>query len=183
MMIGKLKDLTTNSDGTQNITVTVRADFREEFDDLAKGEVKIDIKKYNPARSLDANARAWALIDAIAAKTGYRKHEVYQTAIRDIGGTSDIVCVKNEAVSTLCRGWTEHGLGWQTETEPSKLPGCTNVTLYYGSSVFDRKQMSALIDSLVQEAEAQGIPTMTEAEKDKLLLQWGRKKEKKNMNE
>lgn len=183
MMIGKLKNLTTNNDGTQNITVTVQADFRDEFDALSHGDVKIEIKKYNPARSLDANARAWSLIDAIAAKTGIRKHEVYQTAIRDIGGVSDIVCVKNEAVQTLCKGWTEHGLGWQTKIMPSKLPGCSNVTLYYGSSVFDSKQMSALIDSLVQEAEAQGIPTMNETEKEKLLLQWSKKVEKKSMNE
>jgi DNA mismatch repair protein MutL len=56
-MIGKLKDLTMNRDGTQNITLTVNADFREEFDELANGEIKVEIKKYNPARSLDANAK------------------------------------------------------------------------------------------------------------------------------
>lgn len=181
-MIGKLKDLTMNRDGTQNITLTVNADFREEFDELANGEIKVEIKKYNPARSLDANAKAWVLIDAIAAKTGLRKHEVYQEAIRDIGGASDIVCVKNEAVGKLTRGWTEHGIGWQYNVMPSKIPGCSNVTLYYGSSIFDSKQMSALIDALIQEAEAQGIPTMSEEEKDKLLRQWGKKIAKKQVS-
>ena len=178
-MVGKLKDLTINRDGTQNITIAVQADFREEFDELAKGDVKIEIKKYNPNRSLDASARAWVLIDQIAAKTGLKKHEVYRNAIRDIGGVSDTVCVKNEAVQTLCNGWRDHGIGWQTEASPSKLPGCTNITLYYGSSVYSTAQMSALINSLVQDAESLGIPTMTEEEKEKLLIQWGKKVQKK----
>lgn len=178
-MIGKLKDLTINRDGTQNITISVQADFREEFDELYEGEVKLEIKKYNPSRSLDANARAWVLIDAISAKTGIKKHEVYRNAIRDIGGVSETVCVKNEAADTLCNRWGDHGIGWQSEKFPSKLPGCTNVTLYYGSSVFDKRQMGLFIDSLVQDAESIGIPTMTESEKEKLLLQWGKKIQKK----
>lgn len=179
MMIGKLKDLTMNRDGTQNITLTVRSDFREEFDELADKEVKIEIKKYSASRSLDASARAWVLIDQIAEKTGLKKHEVYRNAIRDIGGVSDTVCVKNEAVSMLCNGWKDHGIGWQVETNPSKLPGCTNVTLYYGSSVYDVKQMGALIDSLVQDCNSLGIPTMSQEEQDRLLAQWGKKIEKR----
>lgn len=178
-MNGTLKDLTINRDGTQNITVTVSADFREEYDELYGKDIKIEIKKLSGARTLDASARAWALIDQIAEKTGLKKHEVYRNAIKDIGGVSDIVCVRNEAVQSLCSGWSEHGIGWQTETEPSKLKGCTNVTLYYGSSVYDTKQMSALIDSLVQDANALGITTMTPEEQEKLILQWGKKIEKK----
>ena len=180
-MIGKLKDLTMNRDGTQNITITVQADFREEFDELADKDVKVEIKRYSAARSLDASARCWVLVDQIAEKTGVKKNEVYRNAIKDIGGVSDTVCVKNEAVQMLCNGWKEHGLGWQTETFPSKLPGCTNVTLYYGSSVYTVKQMSDLIDSLISDAEALGISTMNDAEKEKLLLQWGKKIDKKGM--
>ena len=181
-MIGKLKDLTINRDGTQNITLTVGADFREEFDELSKGEIKVEIKKYNPARSLDANAKAWVIIDQIAAKTGEHKHDIYRSIIRDIGGVSDTVCVRNDAVARLCNGWTDNGIGWQYETFPSKLEGCTNVTLYYGSSIYDKAQMNTFLNSVIQEAEAQGIPTMTEEEKDRLLLQWGKKVEKKQVS-
>lgn len=182
-MIGKLKDLTINRDGSQNITLTVQADFREEYDELSEGDVKVEIKKYNPARSLDASAKAWVIIDQIAAKTGIKKHEVYRNAIRDIGGVSDTVCVKNEAVPRLCSGWSDNGIGWQYETFPSKIPGCTNVTLYYGSSVYDRKQMSLFLDSLVQDAEALGIPTISPEEQERLLIQWGKKIEKKQGKE
>lgn len=178
-MIGTLKDLTLNRDGTQNITVTVQADFREEFDDLYDQEVSVEIKKYSKRRSLDANAYAWVLIDKLAEKMHMKKSEVYRNAIRDIGGVSTVICVMDEAVPSLCSGWNAHGTGWQAETAKSKLPGCTNVTLYYGSSVYDSRQMAALIDSLIQDCESCGISTITEQEKEKLLGRWTVKQQKK----
>lgn len=178
-MIGKLAGLTLNRDGTQNITVTVNADFSNEYDELKDKDINVEIKKYSKKRSLDASSYCWVLIDKIAEKTGIKKSEVYRNAIRDIGGVSTVICVKDEAVDTLCNGWSTHGMGWQFETVKSKLPGCTNVTLYYGSSVYTTKQMATLIDSLIQDAEAIGISTITEKEKEKLLGNWTVKQEKK----
>ena len=174
-MLGRLKDLTINRDGSQNITVTVQSDFREMFDELNEKDVDIEIKKHSKRRSMDSNNLAWALIDQIAAKLKKKKSEVYREAIKDIGGVSDIVCVRDFAVDKLISGWTHKGLGWQAECEPSKLPGCTNVTLYYGSSVFSTAQMSALIDSLIQDCNALGIETITQAEIDKSLAVWAKK--------
>ena len=178
-MIGKLSGLTMNRDGSQNITVTVNADFSEEYDELADKDIEIMIKKFSKRRSLDANAYCWSLIDRIAEKQNLKKSEVYRSAIRDIGGVSTVICVKEEAAETLCNNWQRHGTGWQTEVIPSKIPNCVNVTLWYGSSVYDSKQMASLIDSLVQDAEAIGIPTITEKERQQLLTMWGRKQEKK----
>lgn len=174
-MIGQLKDLTVNLDGSQNITVTVRSDFRETFDELYGKDISIDIKKYFKHRSLDANAYCWSIIDQIAKKLHIKKSEVYKNAIRDIGGVSDIVCVASEAVEHLCKGWEAHGEGWQTEAVKSAYEGFMNVTLYYGSSVYDCGQMAALINSVKQDAEALGINTMTEKETDRLLELWGKK--------
>ena len=178
-MVGKLSGLTLNRDGTQNITVTVNADFSNEYDELKDCDINVEIKKYSKRRSLDANAYAWTIIDKIAEKTKIKKSEVYRTAIREIGGVSTIICVKDEAVDSLRRGWEAHGEGWQTEQSKSKIPGCTNVTLWYGSSVYTTKQMADLIDSLIQDAESLGITTITDSERDRLLQQWGKKTEKK----
>lgn len=182
-MIGKLSGLTINRDGTQNITVTVNTDFSSEYDELKDKEINVEIKKYSQRRSLDANAYCWTIIDKIAEKTGIKKTEVYKNAIKEIGGVSTIICVKDIAADSLCRGWSEHGTGWMTEKTKSKIPGCTNVTLWYGSSVYDSKQMSALIDSVIQEAEQQGISTITEKEKEQLLGKWTVKQEKKKVVE
>ena len=45
-MLGRLKDLTINRDGTQNITITIQSDFREMFDELADKDINIEIKKW-----------------------------------------------------------------------------------------------------------------------------------------
>lgn len=182
-MIGRLSGLTLNRDGTQNITVTVKADFSSEYDELKDKDINVEIKKYSQKRSLDANAYCWTIIDKIAEKTGIKKTEVYKNAIKEIGGVSTIICVKDIAADSLCRGWSEHGTGWMTEKTKSKIPGCTNVTLWYGSSVYDSKQMAALIDSVIQEAEQQGISTITEKEKEQLLGKWTVKQEKKKVME
>lgn len=160
-MKGKLKDLTFGAHGEQHITITVTRDFREDYDRLKDADVSVEIKKWREPRSKDANAYAWVLIDKIAAALSIDKVEVYREAIREIGGVSDTVCVQDAAVQKLREGWEHNGIGWQTEVFPSKIEGCTNVVLYYGSSTYDTKQMSLLIDHLVTEAKSLGIETMT----------------------
>ena len=44
-MLGKLKDINLNLDGTQNIIITVQSDFREAYEELKEFEVDVEIKK------------------------------------------------------------------------------------------------------------------------------------------
>lgn len=131
-----------------------------------------ELVKTKKRRSLDANAYAWVLVDKIASAIRLPKEEVYQNAIKGIGGVSDIVCVKDEAVVKLRQNWSKNGLGWQTETIPSKIAGCTNVVLYYGSSSYDAKQMGALIDRLIEDARALDIETMPPDRLEAMLSAW-----------
>ena len=171
-MKGRLRDLTMNRDGTQNITITVNADFRDSFDELQEKEVDIEIKIHREKRSRDANAYAWVLIDKIAEVMKEDKISIYRSAIRHIGGVSEPICVRDKAVTALRECWEQRGIGWITDTMPSKIEGCTTVILYYGSSTYDTKQMSALIDQLIQEAKALGIPTDTPAQLEQLQREW-----------
>ena len=177
-MIGRLKDLFRGRDGDWILSISTPTDPREMFDQLSDKQVNVEIKQYRNRRSLDANGFCWVIIDKIAEKTGLSKSEVYRQAIKEIGGVSTVVCVKNDAVERLREGWQKNGLGWQTDTMPSRLNDCTNVILYYGSSVYDTKQMSQLIDSLVQEAEGLGIPTISDEEAERLLGNWSLKTNK-----
>ena len=110
------------------------------------------------------------LMDKIADRMHIDKVDVYREAIKSIGGVSETVCVQDKAVDRLRQGWEQNGIGWQTDTMPSKLKGCTNVILYYGSSTYDTQQMSLLIDHIVQDAKALGIETMTPAELEALKI-------------
>lgn len=172
-MKAKLVDLTMSFSGKQRLTLELDADFREDYDALHDSTVEVTVKKYRKGRSLDANAYAWVLIDKIARRLRLTKAEVYRNTIRTIGGVSETVCVVDKAVDRLCQVWSRNGLGWQTETFPSKINGCTNVILYYGSSSYDTEQMSTLIDFLVQECKALGIETMPPEELESLLKNYG----------
>lgn len=169
-MKGKLKDLSLTMDGRWNLTLTIDGECRPIWDKYKDKEIDIDIKAHRNKRSLDANNYAWALIDKIAARMHIDKVEVYREAIKSIGGVSETVCVQDKAVDRLRQGWEQNGIGWQTDTMPSKLKGCTNVILYYGSSTYDTQQMSLLIDHIVQDAKALGIETMTPAELEALKI-------------
>ena len=135
------------------------------------------LTEWREKRSLDANAYFWVLLDKLSTVLQVGKEELYRRYIRDVGGASQIVCIKAEAADALISGWSHNGLGWQAEQVPSKLDGCVNVVLYYGSSCFDSKQMAQLIDLLIQDAEAIGIPTLTEAQAATLVGRWNNGKE------
>ena len=130
------------------------------------------IAKSKKKRSLDANAYLFHLADKIAAATGIPKTEVYRNAIREIGGNCDTVCVMEKAADALCAGWERNGLGWQTERFPSKIKGCVNVTLYYGSSTYDTATMQRLIQNVQEDARALGIETEPEEKVRALLEAW-----------
>lgn len=159
-MKGKLLDHVVLKDGTQRITLSVEEDFSLAYDELKDSPVSVEIKKWRKRRSRDANAYAWVLIDKLAAAMGLTQVEVYHELIRNIGGVSEIVCVKDEAVPRLLAGWKHNCMGWFAETFPSKIEGCTNVILFYGSSTYDTKQMSALIDAAVEACKLYGIETL-----------------------
>jgi hypothetical protein len=161
---------------TISFEVNEKNDFKLLVDEMRNVEkLSIEVKPFRARRSLDANAYFFVLADKLAAKLNISKEEVYRNAIKHIGGVSEIVCVKNEAVERLCEGWSKNGLGWQTDTFPSKIDGCTNVILYYGSSTYDSKQMKMLISNIQQDCEAVGIEIKTPQEIANMLSLWGEK--------
>ena len=142
--------------------------------DALKGLDTLSLKvgKFKKKRSLDANAYCWTLIGKIAEQTNVPKDEVYREAIRGIGGNYEIVCVKEEAADSLRSGWERNGIGWCTDIMLSKLDGCTNVMLYYGSSTYDTEQMQRLISNIQQDCISLGIEVKSPEEIDSLLKSW-----------
>lgn len=172
-MIGKLQELIRLAGGEWRITFSTREDPRKLYDDLKDGLVKIDLKKASKHRSLSANNYAWVLIDQIAEVTGKKASEVYREAIKEIGGVSDYYGMKEEAYERFCDMWCKGHLGRQVEIIPgSTRPGWINVRAWLGSSDFDSRQMSILIDNLIMDAEDQGIPTISEQMVERMVYRW-----------
>lgn len=178
-LVGRIKDLAIDfrsKEAVLTLSITNKNDAENCFDELNNAEKLVfKIGRYREKRSLDSNAYAWVLMDRLAEKLNMTKEEIYKGYIKEIGGVSEVVCVKNEAVEKLCEGWRHNGLGWQTETFPSKIFGCTNVILYYGSSTYDKAQMNRLISMVVEDCKLQGIDVRTPDEIENMLSLWGEK--------
>lgn len=143
---------------------------------LEKGKLlNVDIKQYRKKRSLDANSYCFLLCQKIAEVIGNTKEYVYKQAIKQVG-QFELVPIRNDAVERWMEAWNSKGLGWQSEIlEDSKLEGYKKTINYYGSSVYDVREMSLLLEEIVGQAKELGIDTMTENEKKALLEMWGNK--------
>lgn len=136
-------------------------------------EIKVEAKKKSNGRSLDANAYMWTLLGKLQDELKISKEDIYRDLIRNIG-EYEVLPVKNEAVEKFCEAWSKKGIGWITEKTESKLEGYTNVFAYYGSSTYNTKNMSRLIDLAIQECEQLGIETKSQKEINSLLESWGK---------
>ena len=151
------------------------SDVKTPIDTILGAELDADkdytltIKEKPKKRSLSANNYFWLFLDKLAVKLKIGKTELYRELIRDIGGVSDTICMQDEAVERFVKGWKAHGQGWFCELDKSKLDGCTNVTAFYGSSVYSSEQMARLIDKLIFECNLVGIDT-TDLRTQTLLL-------------
>lgn len=130
-----------------------------------------EVKQVKRKRSLDANAYCWVLMQKLAEKLNITKEEVYREAIKTVG-SYEILPIKEEAVVRFIEAWKHNGLGWVCETTKSKLDGYVNVLAYYGSSTYDTKEMSRLIDLIVEECKLQEIETMTPEQLSLLKEEW-----------
>jgi hypothetical protein len=81
--------------------------------------------------------------------------------------------IKDVSLGLDGEGWSKNGIGWITETFPSKIEGCTNVILYFGSSTYDTAQMHRFLDLVIEICDENDIDTITPNEKAKLLAMWG----------
>ena len=79
-----------------------------------------ELKEYKQKRSLDSNAYAWVLLGKLQDKLHIPKEDIYRDLIKNIG-SFEIIPIKNEAVERFRQAWSNHGLGWVTETMKSKL--------------------------------------------------------------
>ena len=163
--------------GTQEIVLTIdgKADISELRGIIERGkQLSVEIKQYRQRRSLDANSYMWILCQKIAESIGQTPENVYREFIRRVG-QFEFLPIKNEAVDRFIEAWSSKGIGWFAEKAwDSKIEGYTTVKAYYGSSVYDTKEMSILIDEIVTQCKEMGIETMTPAEIAALKEAWGK---------
>lgn len=132
----------------------------------------VKVEKTRQKRSKDANAYMWELIGRLASVLNLPSDEVYRHVVRDYGRT-DVSPVKTENMAFWTEAWESRGIGWQCEDlgECRNFAGYHNIRNYFGTSVYDTKQMYHLLEGLIQECKEQGIETMTPEQLEEMRRQ------------
>ena len=127
-----------------------------------------ELKIFRGRRSLDANAYLWVLLGQMADVLHTDKWDIYLEMLSRYGVFTHVI-VKPEAVDRIKSEWRA-----VTELGEVTVNGKTGVQLqcYYGSSVYDTKEMSRLIDGVVDECKELGIETATPDELARMKREW-----------
>lgn len=171
--------------GSFEVTLTVpraNATAVEELQAIFKeGDTwDVSVRKHRQKRSLDANSYAWVLIGKLTEKLADlmrsgkapTKEQVYRSHIKDVG-VYEALPIRADAVWRFKSAWESRGVGWIVEiVDDSKLEGYKRVHAYYGSSTYDTREMSRLIDNLVQDCKELGIETLPPHELERLKEDW-----------
>lgn len=142
------------------------------------------IKEYKKKRSLDANAKLWALINELSVKLHIPPEEIYQGYIPDVGGNFWFAPVKPEEIPERTEDWCRGHIGRMVDDMgpcmSKDLQGYHNLKLYRGSSEYDSATFSRLLELVIQDCRQLGIETMSEREKSLLLESIDAKRNKSN---
>ena len=173
-MIFRAKDIRMNvtTRGTE-ITLTTddrRIDISRLREATAKGkQLSVEIKQHRKLRSLNANAYLWVLLGKMAEVLRTDKDELYLMMLERYGVYTHII-VKPHVVEQVKAQWrTVRELGEVTVNGQKGI----QLQCYFGSSTYDTKQMSVLIDGVVSECQELGIDTLPPDEIQMMKNQWG----------
>lgn len=132
-------------------------------------KLSIEIKKYRNRRSLDANAYLWVLLQKMAEVLRTDKWSLYLQMLKQYGKFTYIV-VKPGAVEAVKKQWRECEEIGEIDVNGTKA---VQMLCYYGSSTYDTKEMSVLIDGVVSECKELGIETLPPDELRMMKERWG----------
>jgi len=125
-----------------------------------------EIKEFKKKRSLNSNAYLWVLCTEIANIMTLSKEEVYVKMLEDYG-VSILVPLTVDTEP-------EKYFKYYSYFDKGKLNGkeCIWYKVFKGSSEYDSKEMTHLLNGVVEEAKQLGIMTLDEIEIQEMLDRW-----------
>lgn len=164
---GRIKDISRDWK-TDKPCILFEIDYTAGIDVLQGKVLDITAKVHRNKRSLNANALFWKCIGEIASELRTDKWSVYLKMLKRYGEFT-YVCVKPKAVEMLKKQWREC-----EEIGVIDVNGMPAVQLlcYYGSSTYDTKQFSVLLDGVFSEMKEMGLETPSEEQMRLSLEAW-----------
>lgn len=181
-LTGKISGLSTNFI-TNKLELTLEVNeagcLTDGYGELAAAALlDIRIKKYRRRRSLDANAYFHVLVDKLADRLGISKPYCKNLMIGRYGQplyisedeTAEAVIKTNIPASQMMENESVHCMPCGSKEEDGKE--LVFYKIFRGSSTYDTKEMSILIDGTVGECKGQGIETLSPEELEGMLAKW-----------
>lgn len=169
---------------TRKPEVTLQLDARaEDIEKLKDKPLSVEIKQWRKKRSLDANAYYWKLVGELSGAIGQSNTWIHNDMLRRFGqieiidgqGVYIVIPDTDTAQKAVDEAQSYH-LKPTSDVNPGK--GGIMYRTYMmlrGSSSYDTKEMSKLINGLVNECRDYGIETMTPDELERMMQAYGRK--------
>ena len=131
---------------------------------IGKNE-EIEVKRKK--RRKKANAYFWKLLQELCEEMNIDVIEEYRRRVKELGIFKQWE-IETSNVPTFVKMWEDKGIAWFTE-KVEEIGNKAIINAYYGSSSYNSKQMSRLIDNLVQDCKEVGIQTLDEIELERLI--------------
>ena len=157
---------------SRRIELTVqcdRDDIGQEWDELRKcGKLVFSVKPWKKKRSLDANALLWHCLGKMAVALRADKWDIYLLMLKRYGKHTYIV-VKENVVDAVKEQWRESEIIGEIDVNGQKG---VQMLCYFGSSHYDTKEFSVLLDGVISEMKEMGLETPTSEEMRRSLELW-----------
>jgi hypothetical protein len=169
---GSIKDMSIDfrtGNAVLTLTINEKQSAMNMFDDLNTVEkLSIKIDKFREKRSLNANALCWKMCTEIANILRSDKDSVYLEMLKRYGQSEIISVLSTIDVSGYFKYYDVFGTGYVKGKE------FTHYKVYKGSSEYDTREMSILLDGIIDEAKGMGIQVMSENELSLIKSDWGK---------
>lgn len=152
------------------ITLEVSADPAE-LEQFQGMDLDISLAKHREKRSKDANACLWACLGDIAEALHTDNWSVYLYML-ELYGQFEYVLVRTEAVEALTKVW-------RTVRVLDEADGMTGVLCFFGSSTYNTKEFSRLLDGVISEMKEMHIPTPPSEEMQAMIEEMEKKERDK----
>lgn len=127
-------------------------------------KLSIEVKPFRKQRSLDANALLWACLGQMAEALRTDKWDVYLMMLKRYGQFT-YMTVKTKALPKLKQVWREIEILSEGEIY-------SDVICYFGSSTYDTKEFSVLLDGVISEMKDMGLHIPLPEEIERSLAVW-----------
>jgi len=171
-VVGTLKEVSRDwKDNKFNVTFAIDEQLTQEsIESITDCKLSIKAVKYRQKRSLDANALLWVMLQSIATTLRADKWQIYLQMLKRYGKYT-YICVKPSVVEAVKQQWREcEELG---EVSINGQPAI-QMLCYFGSSTYNTKEFSVLLDGVISEMKEMGLDTPTSEDMKRSLEQWER---------